>query len=140
MKSPPISVPDGILSWTGYPFDRPLGTRVPKDLSEAQTPLVSFLPSWDPCQVAAHVRERPNVYVRRARKALGLRPEGPVYQHDSAGMPPACQEAFERVVERAARQPHLETLTLSAWLTAGLSTLLLSGLLPYVYYKQRGRM
>jgi hypothetical protein len=104
-EAPLPEVPDEVLSWTGYP-DRPLGTRVPRDLSEARLPSIVWT---SPVDRAANFQEamveRPNVYVRRVRKALGLRPTGAVHRHDLLRLPVGCLTSLNRVGQRAQPEP-----------------------------------
>ena len=84
--------------------ERPLGVRVPKEWHEFRVPSIYFQPAHDHDKACNRALSRePNVYVRRARKQLGLRPTGPVYQEDLAKLSPFSRKLVDVVALRASR-------------------------------------
>lgn len=74
----------------------------------------------------------PNVYVRRARRQLGLRPTGFVYHEDLQRLPPACRRAVDVVALRASqslppRRSGLSGFTLLLMAGAALYNLAVAG-------------
>jgi hypothetical protein len=83
-----------------------LGTRVPKDLSEMNPYLSLGLATHDHAKAQRLAfSDSPNVYVRRARANLGIRPTGAIFYRDLIAMPSANKTWVMRVADRASRCP-----------------------------------
>lgn len=120
--------------------ERPLGVKVPKDLSEARFPAIFYVATHDRgAAVRRAMWEEPNVYVRRARKALGLRPTGNVYRDDLLRLPFGCQLKLLRVGALASPEPPPVRKRLSTWQLYSLMAAGLFGLTAAFYLSSRGK-